>query len=166
MIFLILDFDLFSSGSMGSGVDRGLKRVPMTKDKIIRFRCSGCGKGIQAKPELAGKQVACPNCKTTITVPQSSTASTISDEKFGDDLAEILSTLPSPPSRTPPPINEFHSARYKTIDKEVNQSKKHTQTASFDPLSFLDTPQAVTNKPQSKIKGYVIGMVLSNYSCV
>ena len=41
----------------------------MTNDRLIRFRCSGCGKRIQAKPESVGKQLACPNCEGPITVP-------------------------------------------------------------------------------------------------
>ncbi|MBI3411030.1 MAG: PrsW family intramembrane metalloprotease [Planctomycetes bacterium] len=36
----------------------------------ISVTCAGCGKKLKAKPELAGKRVACPNCRHPITVPE------------------------------------------------------------------------------------------------
>jgi hypothetical protein len=36
---------------------------------VIKFNCPNCGQPIEAKAELAGKQAACPTCKTTLDVP-------------------------------------------------------------------------------------------------
>ena len=44
----------------------------MTTDprNLIRFRCAVCGKGVGATVDLAGKQVNCPTCGGTVTVPR------------------------------------------------------------------------------------------------
>ena len=60
----------------------------MADDKRIRFQCPHCGKSIQAKPELAGKQLACPNCKKMVTVPF-------------PEKEDSPSAIPIPP---PPPV--------------------------------------------------------------
>ncbi len=76
----------------------------MTNDKPIRFRCSGCGKTLTAKPAMAGRALACPACKSVVTVPPPSPLpSQIADEMFGDWLTETLADdpLPPPPSRPP-----------------------------------------------------------------
>lgn len=36
---------------------------------MLKFSCPSCQKGIAGKPELAGKTVPCPHCKTPILVP-------------------------------------------------------------------------------------------------
>ena len=36
---------------------------------MISFECSGCGKQIKVKDELAGKKGKCPGCGKPITVP-------------------------------------------------------------------------------------------------
>ena len=45
----------------------GHRRIPASGEKI-RFACK-CGERISAKPELAGKRVACPKCKQAVLVP-------------------------------------------------------------------------------------------------
>ncbi len=115
----------------------------MATNGLIRFRCSGCGKGIKAQPELVGKQLPCPNCKTLITIPLSSSASTISDEKFGDSLAEIIDTLPPPPPWKP----TASSATDKT-DEKVEPLQESTFIENEDPLAFLK----VINEPTPQLK--------------
>jgi len=40
---------------------------------MIRFRCPGCSKQLNAKDELAGQTRKCPGCGTPVKVPQQST---------------------------------------------------------------------------------------------
>jgi hypothetical protein len=37
---------------------------------MIHFACSGCGKKLHAKDELAGRTAKCPNCRQPITIPE------------------------------------------------------------------------------------------------
>jgi hypothetical protein len=115
----------------------------MINDRLIRLRCSGCGNPIRAKPELAGKQVACPNCNTSITIPpQSPPIFTSTDEKIIDPLAEMFNT-----------IQPFEMG---------------SQDANADPLLFLNThnkpalPQKKSHKHKLGywIKSGVIGVVI------
>jgi len=39
-------------------------------DKLIKFKCSNCGKGIAANENLSGKKGKCPACGTILTIPQ------------------------------------------------------------------------------------------------
>ena len=36
---------------------------------MIRFTCQ-CGRGLKAKPELAGKQARCQDCSEVVTIPE------------------------------------------------------------------------------------------------
>jgi DNA-directed RNA polymerase subunit RPC12/RpoP len=36
---------------------------------IIRFQCSACGQPIDAEPDMAGEEHACPTCKCKLRVP-------------------------------------------------------------------------------------------------
>jgi len=74
---------------------------------------------------LAGKQATCPKCKASISVPL------LSDGVFGESLAEIIDSLPSPPPWTP-------SAKTETPQQvdppPVAEAEKN------DPLQFLNAP--------------------------
>lgn len=67
----------------------------------IRIRCS-CGKQLQAKDELAGKRVKCPQCGQVIPVPKTSTPKAASDDEWdfsdtGDSLPPVPIAIPEAP---------------------------------------------------------------------
>src|SRR6185295_15913945 len=35
----------------------------------IAFKCTSCGRGLRANPEMAGKRTKCPGCATVLTIP-------------------------------------------------------------------------------------------------
>jgi len=43
---------------------------------LIRFRCPRCGKGVGAKPHLAGATVKCPTCGEPVLAPSAASAAT------------------------------------------------------------------------------------------
>ncbi len=52
--------------------------TPLTSDKLpaaekpgwpVSISCSGCGKALKSKPELAGKKIKCPRCGQVLVVP-------------------------------------------------------------------------------------------------
>ncbi|WP_339685196.1 hypothetical protein [Gimesia maris] len=42
---------------------------------VIKFKCSGCGKGYKIRDDQAGEQIECPECDTLMIVPQAGTDS-------------------------------------------------------------------------------------------
>jgi hypothetical protein len=46
-------------------------RPAATAAALVAFRCSGCGKDLKVRAELAGKKGRCPQCRTTQIVPGS-----------------------------------------------------------------------------------------------
>src|SRR5438270_10957992 len=54
----------------------------------ISVICAGCGKRLKAKESLAGRTVACPNCKHQLTIPQP-------EDEAADFLLEPQ-TMPAP----------------------------------------------------------------------
>src|SRR5436190_20817699 len=35
----------------------------------IAFKCTSCGRGLRANPEMVGKKTKCPGCSTVLTIP-------------------------------------------------------------------------------------------------
>src|ERR1043165_7425558 len=93
---------------------------------MLEFICSTCGKRVQGDDSFAGKQVLCPSCNASMTVPQSAQPSDSSTTAIATpdhaSLAKITPSvvatdgsfrdgepLPTPPESPPP------------IDREVSQ---------------------------------------------
>ena len=68
---------------------------------MIRFTCPTCVIVLQAPLEHAGTTVACPKCKSKITVPSPASAS-VSQSRPSD---------PTPPAAPPPPASAASSAQ-------------------------------------------------------
>jgi hypothetical protein len=69
---------------------------------MIRLQCPGCRKNLGVKDELAGRLVACPQCKAKIRVPQPE-PEVDELEEVEDEVAESITTSPRPGRRPPPP---------------------------------------------------------------
>ncbi|MFQ5494127.1 MAG: hypothetical protein ACE5EX_01995 [Phycisphaerae bacterium] len=59
----------------------------------IRFLCQSCGQPIEIDDEWAGKTVACPYCRTTVTAPHETTL---------DRVDQIPTASPVAPEASPP----------------------------------------------------------------
>jgi predicted Zn finger-like uncharacterized protein len=60
-------------------------------DDSIRFECESCGGSLKVKASAAGKRVKCPRCQSVLTVPQPSSATSVSG---GDpDALDLLGKL-------------------------------------------------------------------------
>jgi DNA-directed RNA polymerase subunit RPC12/RpoP len=57
------------AGAPSSAPPRELPGLPAAASASLSFPCSGCGKILKAKPELAGKKVKCRDCGKTTQVP-------------------------------------------------------------------------------------------------
>jgi hypothetical protein len=66
---------------------------------MIRLQCPGCKKQLGVKDDLAGRLVACPQCKARIRVPQTELDEL---EVVEDKVVESISTTPRPGRRPPP----------------------------------------------------------------
>jgi hypothetical protein len=75
LIALSLGGWLYLRQSGGTGKDTPSVSDEAKQDKTdsvsapISFLCSGCGKGLKARPPLAGKKVKCPGCAKNVLVP-------------------------------------------------------------------------------------------------
>jgi hypothetical protein len=69
---------------------------------MIRLQCPGCRKNLGVKDELAGRLVACPQCKTKLRVPQPE-PEVDELEEVEDEVVESVTTAPRPGRRPPPP---------------------------------------------------------------
>ena len=67
---------------------------------MIRLQCPGCRKNLGVKDEIAGRVVACPQCKTKMHVPQPEVEEL---EEVEDEVVESVTTAPRPGRRPPPP---------------------------------------------------------------
>ncbi len=45
----------------------------------IAFKCTTCGRGLKANPEMSGKKTKCPGCATVLTIPADSAHASASD---------------------------------------------------------------------------------------
>ncbi len=68
---------------------------------MIRLQCPGCRKNLGVKDELAGRLVACPQCKAKIRVPQPE-PEVEELEEVEDEVPESITTAPRPGRRPPP----------------------------------------------------------------
>lgn len=82
-----------------------------TSNMAIRFDCHQCGREFSALDASAGRETKCPDCGTTLTIPQSSTRAApepmIIDETTATPIeAEVVDSPPdtplNPSSRTKP----------------------------------------------------------------
>jgi uncharacterized protein (TIGR03067 family) len=58
----------------------------------IRLVCSGCGKGLKIKADMAGKKAKCPHCQAVLAVPAASTA----EPSSLTDAATLTPARPAP----------------------------------------------------------------------
>ena len=72
----------------------------------IQFRCSNCGQPIEVDDEYAGRQAACPYCRSVVTVPMSSTYAPqpTPTARPGVPAPPTSATLGTPP---PAPLGPF-----------------------------------------------------------
>ncbi len=68
---------------------------------MITFLCSGCGKSLKVKDELAGRKGRCPNCQQPMTVPASTDTANVSETDARTVLPQSLGAQRD--SRTVPP---------------------------------------------------------------
>ncbi len=66
---------------------------------MIAFLCSGCGKSLKVKDELAGRKGRCPHCQQPMTVPSVADAARERTDRAGaDDYSETDAKTVLPPS--------------------------------------------------------------------
>jgi hypothetical protein len=83
---------------------------------MIRLQCPGCRKNLGVKDDLAGRLVACPQCKARIRVPQPEVEEL---EEVEDQVVESISTAPRPGRRPPPP-------KRRPVDEEEEEETRVT----------------------------------------
>ena len=78
-------------------------------DKLIKFKCSKCGKGIVVKDEFRGKKGKCPACGTILVIPQE-----------GTDEAGIqkISKVPEPPKASQATVPDLTGKKVLVVDDD------------------------------------------------
>jgi hypothetical protein len=69
---------------------------------LLRFTCPGCGRILKARHEMAGRSVACPNCRKEMKVP--SLEREVVRNMSPDLPAPPAGALPPPILAAPPPV--------------------------------------------------------------
>lgn len=74
---------------------------------MIKFHCPKCGRKVGFKVGIPGKQVTCPNCKRTVTIPKSATGISA---RTGPDAGGRAGESREPVGRETPPAGSSGAA--------------------------------------------------------
>ncbi|MBM81928.1 MAG: hypothetical protein CMJ78_15250 [Planctomycetaceae bacterium] len=95
----------------------------------IRFRCSSCNQLISIATKMAGRDVACPTCKTACTVPQADQL-----QKVAPALAAASQQSPAPETKPKNPWDDDEE----TEDEEFQLRRRGGEEDELDMTPMVD----------------------------
>jgi hypothetical protein len=145
---------------------------------MIRLRCSGCGKALAVKDELAGKMISCPGCNNKIRVSSPDPAADseeIANRPEGGSLdgpskrsAEPKAALrPSSPPREDAveagdvPLRRSRPSEYEDEDPgfEPRSRQRRGREEEFETRSRPRRTNGRSRGPASRVSAYAIFMI-------
>lgn len=127
----------------------------------IAFSCEKCGRGLRVNPNLAGKRIKCPDCKSVLTVPAESVESSEPPERAAPAVPPVPPAPPVPASPSAPvsppapvapvpstPASPVTSASPAAPTTSAARTARRTAAAAA-PSSPPSTPQVAPKPPHA-----------------
>ena len=103
----------------------------------INFNCKFCGKALAAPPEFAGKEVRCPGCSNTVTVPTADGAAAVEPTMAYAQPPVKLSGGPPPGGRRCHELDyEIHGDDMQMVIVELDPGE--TVIAEAGAMNFME----------------------------